>query len=156
MKQYIKDNKIYNTPVQIKTEDGKLIYTNNETLILQNGYTIYSSETYKPTLEELIAESDNSINVQTDAKILNDFIFKGEQFYLTMENQTNFANMFIAKDYLNFPQAVKTKTGFYNIRDKYQCEQFYLAGIYFIKKCIEEGWKNKAEAAEKIKTEFQQ
>jgi hypothetical protein len=58
-----------------------------------------------------------------------------------MENQTNFANMFIARDYLIFPQVIKTKTGFYEIKDKAECEQFYLAGINFVKTCLEEGWR---------------
>ena len=38
------------------------------------------------------------------------FTFDGHEFYLTMENQTNFANMFIAREYfLEYPQKRKLK-----------------------------------------------
>jgi hypothetical protein len=44
--------------------------------------------------------------------------------------------MFIARDYLTFPQKIKTKTGFYEIKDKSECEQFYLSGVNFVKTCL--------------------
>jgi hypothetical protein len=40
MKQYIKEGKIYNLPISI-IKNGKLIITNDEELILLNGYTLY-------------------------------------------------------------------------------------------------------------------
>jgi hypothetical protein len=40
MKQYIKDNQIYDLPISIK-QNGKVIITNNEKLILEHGYSIY-------------------------------------------------------------------------------------------------------------------
>lgn len=138
MKQYIKDNKIYNLPICI-TENDTLIYTNDEIRILAAGYTEYKKEVVKPviTLEQLIQESDAQINAETDTAILNEFIFKDNEFYLTLENQTNFANMYIAREHLTFPQMVKTKAGFYEIKDIAECEEFYLAGINFVKSCIE-------------------
>ena len=40
MKQYIKNGKRYDLPVTI-SKNGKLIITNNEELILANGFDIY-------------------------------------------------------------------------------------------------------------------
>jgi hypothetical protein len=41
MKQYIKDDKIYNLPITINTVNGNVILTNDEELILANGYKEY-------------------------------------------------------------------------------------------------------------------
>lgn len=153
MKQYIKDNKIYNVPVQIE-QDGKFTFTNDDMLLKQYGYSEYVRPEYKPTLEELIEQSNESINKMTDEKILNGFVYDGAEFYLTTENQTNFANMFIAKDFLEYPQLVKTKTGFYSINNVNAVSGFYLSGVAYIKECIEQGWKQKAAAEQRIREEY--
>lgn len=148
MKRYIKNEKIYDLPIMIQ-KDGKTIYTNNQTLILQNGYEIYTPP--KKSIEQLIQESVERINKQTDEKILNDFVWNENEFYLTMENQTNFANMYISKEYLTYPVTIKTKTGFMTLNSKEQVTQFYLAGVGFIQKCLEQGWKKKAEEEQEIR-----
>ena len=127
MKQYKKDGKIYNLPIRIEREDNSVVLTNDQQLILKSGYEIFIKEQTKQTVQQLINLSDQKINKQTDAKILNDFVWNNQEFYLTMENQTNFANMYIASRYLKFPQQVKTKTGFYEIKNRFECERFYLA-----------------------------
>lgn len=153
MKEYIKDNKVYKAPIKIENE-GKTIYTNDKELLKQYGYSEYVKPEYKPTLEQLIEQSNQAINEITDKKILNDFVYEGNEFYLTMENQTNFANMFIARDFLEYPQQVKTKDGFYEIKDVSEVSGFYLAGVNFIKECLEDGWKQKAEAEQIIRKEY--
>lgn len=154
MKQYIKDNKIYNAPIRI--EDGdKFTFTNDNELLKQYGYIEYVKPEYKPTLEELIEQSNQSINQETDEKILNGFVYDGAEFYLTTENQTNFANLFIARDFLEYPQQVKTKDGFMQIDNVEEVSGFYLAGVTYIKECLEEGWKQKAEAEQRIRKEYQ-
>lgn len=153
MKQYIKDNKIYNTPVQIE-QGGKITFTNDDTLLKKQGFNEYVFEPVKKTKEQLIEQSNESINKLTDEKILNGFVFKDAEFYLTMQNQTNFANMFIAKDYLTYPQQVKTKDGFIKLNNIEEVSEFYLAGVNYIKECIEQGWKQKAAAELKIKREY--
>lgn len=150
MKQYIKDNEIYNVPVKIEVGNST-IYTNDAELLKKYGYIEYVRPVYKPTLEELIEQSNKAINARTDEKILNEFTYNDYEFYLTTENQTNFANMFIARDYLTYPQQVKTKDGFMQIDNVGQVSGFYLAGVQFIKNCLEEGWKQKAEAEEQIR-----
>jgi hypothetical protein len=151
--QYIKDNKIYNLPIEIKTKDG-ITYTNDENLLKEYGFEKYVYVEPKKSLETLINESNDAINASTDEKILNGFTFDGHEFYLTMENQTNFANMFIAREYLEYPQKVKTKTGFMELPDADEVGAFYLAGVYFIKQCIEAGWVEKTEAEKQIREEY--
>lgn len=153
MKQYIKDNEIYNAPIRIE-EGNKVLYTNDDNLLKKYGYIEYVYTEVKKPLETLIAESDAEINKETDEKILNDFVYDGNEFYLTTENQTNFANLFIARDLLKYPQMVKTKTGFMQIDNVSDVSGFYLAGVNFIKECLEEGWKKKADAAEQLTIEY--
>lgn len=172
-KIYTKDGQIFKTPIKIekeveklvkeKTEDGKEIevlkkvkvctYTNDEKLLTEAGYTEYILQPRVKTMEEKIADSVSRINAETDDKILNDFVFDGNEFYLTTENQTNFANLFVARDFLSYPQIVKTKTGFMELQ-KDEVSGFYIAGVSFIKTCLEEGWKRKAEAEAQIRAEY--
>ena len=106
-------------------------------------------------LEILIQESNDEINKRTDAKILNNFVWKESEFYLTAENQMNFANMYIAKDYLTYPQTVKTKTGFIELSSAQEVTEFYLSGIQFVKLCLEEGWLEKEEAETEIRNSYE-
>lgn len=148
MKRYIKNNKIFSLPIVIQ-KDGKTICTNNQSVILQNGYEIYNPP--ERSIEQLIKESVQRINMETDEKILNEFIWKENEFYLTMENQTNFANMFISKDYLTYPITIKTKTGFMILSNTEQVTDFYLAGVGFVQQCLEQGWRKKAEEEQRIR-----
>ena len=149
--KYIKDNKIYTTPIKIETSNG-VSYTNDEKTILENGYSIYVKP--KPSLESLIRLSEERINSETDEVILNNFVYKNNEFYLTIENQTNFANLFIAKDFLTYPQKIKTKTGFMELNSKEDVQSFYLSCVSFVKECIESGWKTKEEESIKITNEY--
>jgi hypothetical protein len=172
MKRYSKDNKIYNSPITIKSkkevdkeiinDKGEkeivkkvvdvLITTNDEKTILAAGYEVYVPP--KPPIEVLIERSNRLINKNTDDKILNDFVWNDNEFYLTMENQQNFANMFIAREYLTYPQTIKTKKGFTMLNNKDEVTEFYLAGVNFIKKCLEECWQEKINAESKIREEY--
>lgn len=153
MKQYIKDGIVYNAPVRVEVGNNA-IYTNDEQELKKYGYIEYVYEAPQKSLEQLIKESDEEINKETDEKILNDFKYNGNEFYLTTENQANFANLFIAKEFLTYPQQVKTKTGFMQIDNVSEVSGFYLAGVNFIKQCLETGWKKKAFAAEQITLEY--
>lgn len=152
--QYTKDNKIYNLPIELTVKEG-IVYTNDEKLLNEHGYTRYEYVPPKLSLEAEIEISNDNINRNTDEKILNEFVYNGYEFYLTMENQTNFANMFIARDFLTYPQKVKTKNGFMELEDASEVTKFYLAGVQFIKECIETGWVEKAEAEKLIRKEYE-
>lgn len=172
MKKYTKDNKVYTLPITLerkkeieeeiindngekeiikKVVDVKTI-TNDEKLILAAGYTVYTPP--KVSIETLIERSNMRINQETDRKILNDFTWNGEEFYLTMENQQNFANLFIAKDYITYPQTIKTKNGYFILNNKEEVTEFYLAGVAFIKECLEAGWQKKLDAESFIRKNF--
>lgn len=150
MKQYIKDGKIYTLPIKIVDENSfKQTYKHED--IIAAGYVEYI---HKRTMDNLIAESDLNINKMTDEKILNGFRWNDHEFYLTAENQMNFANMYIAKDYLIYPQTIKTKTGYIELKNAKEVSDFYLAGVNYIKVCLEEGWKEKAEAEAEIRKNY--
>lgn len=148
MKRYIKDSKVYNTPILIKIND-KTIYTNDEQLILNNGYSEYTAPV--KTEQQLINESVLRINAETDKKILNDFKYGQNEYYLTMQNQQNFANMFIAKEYLTYPITIKTKTGYAELANQEQVTMFYLSGVNYIKQCLAQCWQKKTKAEAEIK-----
>ena len=153
MKKFIKDEKIYASPIKIKTET-ETIFSSDPNVLKQYGYEVYETQDVKPSLEDLIESSNKYINQKTDERILNDFIWKDHEFYLTMENQQNFANMFISREFLHFPQTVKTKTGFAEIENIVELSGFYISGVTFVKECLEQGWKEKAEAEAKIREDY--
>jgi hypothetical protein len=156
-KKYIKNGEIFESPIKFQ-KDGKTIITANPDILLENGFEEYiQPESEKPEIDYLNADIEDMIkhvNEQTDEKILNEFSWNGYEFYLTIENQTNFANMFIAKDFLEYPQTIKTKTGFAQLQNKEEVQEFYLAGVNFVKACLEEGWRIKAEREEEIRQRY--
>lgn len=98
----------------------------------------------------MILDSINNINAETDRKILTGFWHNGINFYLSMENQFNFKNEYDLRDTLEYPVTVKTMDDFYQIKSAKEYEEFYLAAVKFIRDCIEEGWRKKAEAEQQI------
>lgn len=151
MKRYIKDNKVYFTPITIVDGDKKIL-TNSDEVIKKYGYTDYVDP--KPSLESLIEASNMRINQETDRKILNDFVWNGKEFYLTMENQFNFKTMYDMRDYKEFPITIKTKSGFTQLEDMSALSGFYFAGVEFVENCLKEGWTKKAEEEEKIRESY--
>ena len=154
MKQYIKDGKIYNLPVEVKIGDKITTYTNNEKFLKEHGYEEYVPTLYKPTMEEEIEDSVKMINEETDERILNDFVWKDNEFYLSIENQFNFKNLYDLRDIKEYPITIKTKTGFTTLEDVKEVEEFYLAGVLFVEECLKEGWRRKAETEENIRNNY--
>ena len=152
MKQYIKDGKIYNLPVEVKIGD-EVTYTNNEKFLKEHGYEeyIFIPTPYKPTMEEELEKSVETINRETDERILNDFVWNGNEFYLSLENQFNFKNLYDLREMKEYPITIKTKTGFTTLNDVHDVEEFYLAGVEFIENCLKECWERKAREEEKIR-----
>ena len=154
MKQYIKDEKIYNLPVEVKIGDKITTYTNNEKFLKEHGYEEYVPTLYKPTMEEEIEDSIKMINEETDERILNDFVWKDNEFYLSLENQFNFKNLYDLREVKEYPITIKTKTGFTTLNDVNEVEEFYLAGVQFVEECLKEGWRRKAETEENIRNNY--
>lgn len=153
MKQYIKDNKIYNAPIKIKNGDETII-TSDSKILKDYGYEVYIPQPVKISLEEMIENSNNSINKETDEKILNDFVWNDNEFYLTIENQFNFKNLFDLRDLKEYPITIKTKTGYALLNDAYDLSGFYLSGVQFVENCLKEGWQKKIEAEESIRKNY--
>ena len=151
MKQYIKDGKIYNSPVEVKISDKITTYTNNEKFLKEHGYEEYIQKPYKPTMEEEIENSVKMINEETDERILNDFVWNGNEFYLSLENQFNFKNLYDLRERKEYPITIKTKTGFTTLNDVQDVEEFYLSGVKFVEECLKECWERKADAERKIR-----
>ena len=168
-KKYIKDNRVYTTPIKIqkeveyiekeKNENGEEIeikktkkitkYTNVEKDILEAGYSVYV--TPKLSVETLVKRSIETINRETDERILNDFVWNGNEIYLSMENQFNFKNLYDLRERKEYPVTIKTKTGFTTLNDVREVEEFYLEGVRFVEGCLKEGWERKAEAEKSIR-----
>lgn len=153
MKQYIKDGIIYNLPVEVKIGD-KVTYTNNEKFLKENGFEEYIPTPYKPTIEEEIERSIQLINKMTDEKILNDFVWNDNEFYLTMENQFNFKNLYDLREMKEYPVTIKTKTGFTILDDVASVSSFYLSGVSFVENCLKEGWQKKLDAEKEIRENY--
>ena len=170
--RYIKEGKIYFTPIQIqkeveyiekeKNEAGEEIevkktknviqYTNVEKDILEAGYKVYVAP--KISVETLVKRSVETINRETDERILNDFRWNGNEFYLSLENQFNFKNLYDLRERKEYPITIKTKTGFTTLEDVREVEEFYLAGVLFVEECLKEGWRRKAETEENIRNNY--
>ena len=148
--KFKKNNIVYTLPITIEKE-GKKIITNNEKIILENGYEKYEEPKIEPSKQHILNSKIEVINKKTDRKILDDFSWNGHDFYLTLENQTNFANLFIARDFLTYPQTIKTKFGFATLNSKEEVQEFYLAGVAFVKQCLEEGWQEKIKVENELK-----
>ena len=140
-------------PVEVKIGD-EVTYTNNEKFLKENGYEEYVPTLYKPTMEEEIEDSVKMINEETDERILNDFVWKDNEFYLSIENQFNFKNLYDLRDIKEYPITIKTKTGFITLEDVKEVEDFYLAGVLFVEECLKEGWRRKAETEENIRNNY--
>lgn len=153
MKQYIKDEKIYNLPVEVKIGD-EVTYTNNEAFLKEHGYEEHVPTLYKPTMEEEIEDSVKMINEETDERILNDFVWNGNEFYLSLENQFNFKNLYDLREMKEYPITIKTKTGFTTLNDVHDVEEFYLSGVEFIENCLKECWERKTEAEKSIREAY--
>lgn len=152
MKQFIKDGKIYNSPVTIVI-NGRRITSNSDSYLAKFGYEPYiaqAPEEPKKSVAELIEESDNNINKETDEKIQNGFTFAENEFYLTQENQINFGNMFAAREFIEYPQTIKTKDGYFELNNSDDVTAFYLSGVQYVKECLEEGWTKKEAAKQEI------
>ena len=106
--------------------------------------------TPKLSVETLVKRSVETINRETDERILNDFVWNGNEFYLSLENQFNFKNLYDLRNMKEYPITIKTKTGFTTLNDVHDVEEFYLAGVEFIENCLKECWERKAQAEKSI------
>lgn len=151
-RKYIKNNVIVTVGKGSVIIDGRRVFNPTEAQLIADYWRPYIKP--RRSVQSLILESDTAINRETDRKILNEFTWNGEQFYLTMENQFNFKNLYDLRDMREYPVLIKTKTGFMQLDNAEEVAEFYLAGVNFVDQCLKEGWVKKAEAADKIEKEY--
>lgn len=140
----IVNNKVVFPPVN---DGNKMnVYQDSEWLEA-NGFHELTEEEIKSVREveakDRKEKQIKAINKRCDNAILNDFKWKDNEFYLSMENQMNFANMYTAKDLLTYPQTIKTKSGYIELQNSKEVTEFYLAGVNHVKTCLEKCWKEK-------------
>ena len=130
----------------------KRIFNPTDAQLLEDGWVL--QESIKPSVEQLIQNSDKHINRDVDRQIRNGFTWAGEGFYLTLENQFNYKNLYDLRSIKSYPVVIKTRTGFMQLENENEVSDFYLAVVNYIDQCLKDGWVRKAEAADKIRKEF--
>lgn len=116
-----------------------------------NGYDWRKIYDHSPSEAELKNDVESLINSITDEKILNGFVWNGRRIYLSSNNQINFSSAYLigsTTEGSNLPLIFKV--GEYDGSPVYQrfetmdeFSDFYNKSVEHIKKCIEEGWKEK-------------
>jgi len=96
---------------------------------------------------EAVAAAIDKIDADTDAAILTGFECQGMKFKLSLENQVNYKTECELRDNLTYPHRVKSLTGYYDIASAADYLAFYLAGVQYIRSCIEAGWAKKDQVA---------
>lgn len=95
-------------------------------------------------IEELIDSCDALRNAITSDSIIFGFDWppsSGVRFHLTIENQTNFSNLYIlsTQDLLTYPKTVWSGVDTFNLMNKQAVEDFYLAGVAHKELCLDQG-----------------
>ena len=116
------------------------------------GYNYRQTLEYKPTVSEVKQLIIDTINANTDEKILNGFVWNGIHVYLSRENQNNFKAAFDLNMQMNgtmFP--IKFKLGedvegnavYHTFADMEDFTDFYTSAVAYINQCLNEGWAEK-------------
>jgi hypothetical protein len=116
--------------IEVKKTKKIIQYTNVEKDILEAGYEVYIAP--KTSVEILVMRSNSTINKQTDNKILNDFVWNGNGFYLSMENQFNFKNLYDLCINNSLTPASELATGGHDAQNQFKTGKaaFYVNGSW--------------------------
>lgn len=107
---------------------------------------------YKPTISEVRQLIIDTINANTDDKILNGFVWKGINVYLSAENQNNFKAAYdlnIQKGGSMLPMKFKLgedadgKAVYHTFEDMDDFSDFYVSAVAYINQCLNDGWNEK-------------
>lgn len=116
------------------------------------GYDYRHSFNHKPTAEEVRSVIVEQVNAITDEKILTGFVWKGNNVWLSTENQFNFKaayDLAIQTGGVTLP--VKFKLGedvdgnpiYHTFTDLGEFTNFYTSAIAFVNQTLNEGWIEK-------------
>lgn len=116
------------------------------------GYNYRQTLDYKPTVSEVKQLIIDTINANTDEKILNGFVWNGIHVYLSIENQNNFKAAFDLNMQMNgamFPIKFKLSEDaegnavYHTFSDMKDFTDFYTSAVAYINQCLNEGWAEK-------------
>jgi hypothetical protein len=116
------------------------------------GYNYRQTFEYKPTAKEVRQLIIDTINANTEKKILNGFVWKGIRVYLSTENQTNFKAAFDLNMQMNGAMLpIKFKLGedengsaiYHIFEDMEDFSDFYTSAVAYINQCLNDGWEEK-------------
>ena len=118
----------------------------------ENGYNFRKKYRYLPTVEELKADIEETVNALTDEKILTGFIWNDKHVYLSTENQFNFKAAYdLAVQTQGQLLPVKFKLGedaegrpmYHTFEDMAEFTDFFTRAIAFVNQTLNEGWAEK-------------
>ena len=116
------------------------------------GYNYRQTLEHKPTVGEVKQLIIDTINANTDEKILNGFVWNGIRVYLSSENQNNFKAAYdlnVQTSGVMLP--MKFKLGedaegnavYYTFANMGDFSNFYMSAVEHINQCLNEGWAEK-------------
>jgi hypothetical protein len=119
----------------------------------ENGFNLRQRYTKEPTNAEIINDIFEALNKMCDEKILSGHTFKGMPVWLSKENQDNYETAHnIARDTggASLPETFKFGGDYdfilYEFKTLEDIDDFYMGCYRFVKECLAECWRYKAEA----------
>ncbi|MCP4100858.1 MAG: hypothetical protein GY750_05440 [Lentisphaerae bacterium] len=101
----------------------------------------YVADTSKK--QELLQLLKAKIDVETDENILNGFLYKDKSVKLSLENQMNYKAEYDMRELLTYPHKIKADNEYVMLESFDEYAAFYVAGVQYIRSCIEAGWNEK-------------
>lgn len=107
---------------------------------------------HRPTTAELKQDISALVNAQTDAKILNGFVWNDKPVYLSTENQMNFKAAYdIARDTAGASLPVKFKLGedadgapvYHTFKKLEPLQDFVIKAMAYVVAMLNDGWAKK-------------
>lgn len=116
------------------------------------GYNYRQTLEYKPTVSDVRKLIIDTINANTDEKILNGFVWNGIRVYLSAENQNNFKAAYdlnVQTSGAMLPMKFKLgededgRAVYYTFENMGDFSNFYMSAVAHINQCLNEGWQEK-------------
>ncbi|MCP4074544.1 MAG: hypothetical protein GY742_22920 [Hyphomicrobiales bacterium] len=112
----------------------------------------YVADTSKK--QELLQLLKAKIDVETDENILNGFLYEDKSVKLSLENQMNYKAEYDMRELLTYPHKIKADNEYVMLESSDEYAAFYVAGVQYIRTCIETGWTEKDALDTKTTTEL--
>ena len=112
---------------------------------------LYKKQKWNPTFEDIKNAVIESINKDTDHKILTGFTWNNIHVYLSIENQRNFSEAYHMAQSSSSILPITFKLGenedgepvYHTFSTSYELSDFYTKAFAYINQCLNEGWQRK-------------